>query len=185
MGDTNVVEVDFGSTGLLVVVSGLEVAGGCVELVGGEGLECALVDGYRQDILLIADLVVPALSWVDLANWLALLFAVVGGTQLDTEVQLTPVVDIQLSNGLVRLGIGRGFVNVNLTNADLTIVLGDAKIAEETVDWALGVPGVRTVLTELAAAVLTVGGTDAFRVVRVTGNLEFVRWAYLWDSEEM
>lgn len=79
MGNTNVVEVDFGNTRLLVVVASLEVAGGCVELVGSEGLECALVDGYRQDVLLIADLVVPALGRVDLANGLALLCAVVGG----------------------------------------------------------------------------------------------------------
>lgn len=72
------------------------------------------------------------------------------------------------------LGVGRGFVNVNLTNANLTIVLGDAKITEQTVDRALGVPSVRAVFTELAAAVITVLCADAFRVVLVTRNLDVV-----------
>lgn len=178
MGDTNVVEVNFSNTRLLVVVSGFEVAGGCVEVVGSEGLEWALVDGYGEDVLLIAYLVVPALGWVDLANRLTLLVTVVGGTQLDTEVQFTLGVNVQLGNGLVRLGVGCGLIDVNLANADLTIVLGDAKITEETVDRAPGVPGVRAVLTEFAAAVITVGCADTFRVVCVARNLEVFGWLY-------
>lgn len=173
MGDAELREVDFRGLGSLVVVTGLEVALGVVELVCVELLEVATVDADGELALLVADLVGELGVGTDLAGRLTLLGAVVGSTLLDAQVEVAGVAQVELSNRLV----GDGVVDVDLANADLALVLGDLNLSKETVGAGAGAP--RAVLTKLAAAVLAVLGGDALAGIRdlhdhgaVTARLE-------------
>lgn len=147
--------MDFGSLGALVVVAGLEVALGVVEVVSAELLEVGAVDAERELALLVADLVGKLGVGANLASRLALLGAVVGSAQLDAQVEVASMAKVELSNRLV----GYRVVNVDLADANLALVLGDLHLGEETVGAGAGAPG--AVLAELTAAVLAVLGGDA------------------------
>lgn len=168
MRDANLVKVHLGRAAPLVVVARLEVALGAVELVSVQLLKALAIDADGQHILLVANLVREAVSLGDVVDVHELLLAVVLGAQLHAHLEVTLRVVVELGDGLVR----NAAVDVDLTDADVAVVLGNLEVAKEAVLVGVGVPALRLVLAQLAAAVQAVLGAHALRVGHVAGYLE-------------
>lgn len=164
MSDLDIVEVDFRRALSLVVVAGLEVALGCIKIIGVQLLEVLSVDADGQHVVLVSDLVCESLAGGDVVDIGPLLRA--GSAGLDSHFELSILSVVELRDGLGRDGV----VDVNLTDADGTSVLSHNKVGREAVDGVVGAPFRWVVLAKLGAAVITVRRGDTVRVRRVAGD---------------
>lgn len=134
MAGLDLVELNSGRHVMLVVVASLEVALGSIQVVGAESLERTAVNADGQLVALVANFVRESLTLGHIADGGALLAA--SAASIDAHGQSTRGVVVQLSNRLA----GDGIINVDLTNANLAVVLRNLEVTDETVRLALGIP---------------------------------------------
>lgn len=169
MLDADAIERNLARAVTLVVVSSLEVGRRALDATGAQRLRLSTINSDTQHTLLVLQLIAELLANLDLAN-LGHLQAADIRDLADTNGQGTRLVNEELGDWLL------GHLVVDFDLADDGAVLGvvsgnDVEFGLEAVGAGTRVPRLRRGFTQLGAAVLAVGRSDAARAAARPGDL--------------